>query len=390
MNFQIFLFIKYKLALVLILFLCTMQMIYSQNSTELDSLLNEEKRLKSISSGKDKTIADSLLFETYQKIWEITSYNNFRLSCDYALKMRDLSNKTANKSQKLKAYLNLGMSYDNLSEYTHALDSYSKLRLFSIFYRDTLYLAYSYLNEAIVLSKISRFEDALSSNKSALFLLKKQNSRYEEIVSVLNNMGILYKKLKRYDSAKECYIEGLEILNQNNDTYFNSFLENNLASLYLVTGDYTEARNFASKAIISSKISKDKYLEAANLNLMANVLFALKQMDEARKFYLQAIHLRESIGDVQGLSESKIDYGKFLLESGDLITAEKLVEEGLINVKSSGDHTILSNAFKTLAEINEKNGDFKNAYINLKSHKNIEDSIFNANMLSKVAELDMR
>jgi signal transduction histidine kinase len=367
-----------------------MQMAYSQNSIGLDSLLKEEKRLKNIILNSDQSFYDSLLFETYQKIWEITSFNDIRLSCEYAIKMRDLSNKTANKSQRLRAYLNLGISYDNLSEYTNAIDSYSKLRLLSIFYRDTLYLAYSYLNEAIVLSKISRFEEALSFNKRALFLLKRKNSRYEEVVSVLNNMGILYKKLKRYGRAKECYREGLQILKQNNDMYFSSFLENNLASLYLVTGDYTKARNFASKAINSSKFCEDKFLEAANLNLMANVLFAQKQMEAARKFYLQAIHLRDSIGDAQGLSESKIDYGKFLLEAGDLKTAEKFVQEGLRNMKSTGDHTILSKAFKTLTEINEKNGDFKNAYIHLKYHKKIEDSIFNADMLNKIAELDMR
>lgn len=358
---------------------------YCQNSENLDSLFQLEKDLTSNRNAE----SNNKLFDVYYKIWTEISYNDFRLGAEYALKMVEQSKKTKNEKHQLIAYLHLGMSYDNSSDYLNALDTYAKLKSLSISFKDTLYLSYAYLNEAIVFSKISRFDESLKSNTRALYLLKKLNSRYEEIVSVYNNLGILYKKIKHYDDAEKSYSSAIKILRQEKDTFYLSYLENNLASLYLVTEQFEKAHQHAQKAINYSQAVNDKHLEASNLNLMGNVFAAQNNFKEAERFYLLAINLRDSIGDFYGKSESLIDYGKCMMALGNYPRAEKTIKEGLDLMNANSDPQLKSAGYKLLADLNEKTSNYAGAYQYLKLYNSIDDSLFNTELVNKIAELNI-
>ena len=168
-----------------------------------------------------------------------------------------------------------------------------------------------------------------------------------QISTFYNNLGLMYVKEKKIDSALFYYQNSLEIKQKIGDKASLADLKTNMASLYLEKGEIDKALRFTNESLAyheKSKMTEDLWFDYDN---MAHILAKKQQIDPALR------------------------YAKLGLE---IAMALKT------NVK-------IRDSYETLAEINQISGNFKNSLEYTQKIIAINDSILTENTSEKLAEL---
>ena len=168
-----------------------------------------------------------------------------------------------------------------------------------------------------------------------------------QISTFYNNLGLMYVKEKKIDSALLYYQNSLEIKQKIGDKASLADLKTNMASLFLEKGEIDKALRFTNESLAyheKSKMTEDLWFDYDNI---AHILAKKQQLDPALR------------------------YAKLGLE---IAIALKT------NVK-------IRDSYETLAEINQISGNFKNSLEYTQKIIAINDSILTENTSEKLAEL---
>ena len=122
---------------------------------------------------------------------------------------------------------------------------------------------------------LNQLNKSIDSFENAIKINPKNFSAY-------NNLGISYKKLKKYKNAEYNLLKSIEI----NSNYINPIV--NMGNLKNETYFFKDAINYYKKAL---KLNNKLPLIYLNLS---NVYQTINQIDEAKRFLYEAVHLDET------------------------------------------------------------------------------------------------
>jgi tetratricopeptide (TPR) repeat protein len=107
------------------------------------------------------------------------------------------------------AYMNIGICYDHLGDYSLAIDFFDMaLELYPLYPK-------AWLNQAITYQHMEDIGDALKCFDIAIYLNKNYSLAYY-------NMGVLYTDIGDYRLALECFTKTLEIDPKNENAKYNA------------------------------------------------------------------------------------------------------------------------------------------------------------------------
>lgn len=252
----------------------------------------------------------------------------------YFLKSSALFNEVGNKLNELFSLQNLGLSYYALGNFTAALQAYSR----------SLPLAETLDNQANLakgLARISSIHASLGNTKLALETAQRSLALYEklglkaEIGKTLATISYTYAVAAEYEQALEYGLKGLQLAQETNDetatrnslisiatAYFhlkklpeseeyfqralvlseqqrqhdsitNCFL--NLSKVYLKQGKDAESLKYADLAIRHSRQTGNQGYLWMSLQHSASALVALKQEEQARTRFEEALAVLEAL-----------------------------------------------------------------------------------------------
>lgn len=227
------------------------------------------------------------------------------------------------------------------------------LNLYRIYYRKTLYAK---CNEHIEAAS------ALSSKINNEILHAK----------VLNNKGVLYKNLAKYQQALRCLLDAASIFEKHREAQFlsNSYStigmiyrhlrdlkraieyhlkalkirktlglkfqvaksKNNLANIYLQKNDLVKAEKYIRGAIKRKKSlnMEEQDVKLANsYSILASILKELGNSEKAMSFYQKSLKRRLKYKDIKGLVGSYLDMGIFYREYGDFTKSVEMLKKSL-------------------------------------------------------------
>ncbi|EQB88008.1 hypothetical protein M918_06340 [Clostridium sp. BL8] len=236
-------------------------------------------------------------------------------------------------------------------------------------------------------------------------------------------LGYLYTDLGNLELGLRNYFRGLELMKEKNEE-IDPFFLNNIGVVYYDSGQFDEALEFLQEALKTlRKIEKVEYIfESLVLANIAEIYLIKKNTETALKFINESfIVLKENgaeshcfaqnynvlgliykeIGDFQkalenlqlSLSLYKENNQKYMeangfKEIGKLYLSRNRKEEAIINLKNGlkiaeriNAFGMLKDIYMVLAEIAEKDNDYKNAFNYLKSYNELNEKI-------KTKELD--
>jgi len=323
----------------LVILIAFLAIFSSACAESIDSL---KLKLKISTDNATKTEIFNKLGYQYLRISPVTSL-------DYANKALNLSSEDSNKYEMINSYLIIGMVKKTFGQYDIAAQNYfNALRIAEqLKLRD---------KESVCLNNIGSLYQTQNNLKKALEYFNKsleieRTLKNKEQVSIrLYNIGVIYEAMDSLDMAYTYYFNSLlieqELKNKEGEFY----------ALYGISGIETKKGSFES-AMISIR---------------------------------KALKIAEEINDKNGISLCYSELGALYKAINDYQKAIVAFDSCIYFASQITLRNIMRLAYKELSDIYSLQGNYQSAYRYLSLYTNINDTINNAEISSKVSELETR
>ncbi|GAA5026916.1 hypothetical protein GCM10011506_13040 [Marivirga lumbricoides] len=279
-----------KLTICFFIFLASFSIGYCENS-KVDKL----HELLSHSEGEERV---RILHELILELW----LTNPVKAEEYAFNSIELSKKLNNKELQSISLRLLGGVYTYKGNYDLSL-SYTMNSL-ELAYQtaDTVIISSALNNLGFIHYNLGNYSEAFDNCYRALKLKRKIKPDYS-LSYVLNNVGLIHLKFKEFNTAENYFTEALELSRAINDMNTLAYSLSNVGHTYLAQDKFTEAENyFKQSAEIAKKYNYKKW-QAMAYSGLGKTYFHTESAAISKAQFMQALHLREEIKDLKGISE---------------------------------------------------------------------------------------
>lgn len=296
----------------------------------------------------DSTLMGLALFNKAECYYYFDQYDSALANYDQAIRLFINLDDSVNIGETLNS---IGLVHYFEGNYNEAVE---KLFEALSFYKNPRHLsnaAHIYSNLGMVFSRIGNYPKAAENYKQAARI----NSEIKEFSSLAvnyNGIGVAFYNQEQYDSSKVYYNKALTLFKQLKNRQREAIVLNNIANIYLNTGDSLE--------------------------------FALK-------FYQQAIQVFEELGDLRSKAFVLEGLGGVYRELEDYKNAVASIRESLkLAEENDYGYYIQQLNYQDLSLTYEKMGLINEAFDAYKLHSLYKDSLLQEERLDQVAELEKK
>ncbi|MBK9272505.1 MAG: tetratricopeptide repeat protein [Saprospiraceae bacterium] len=360
---------------ILIIWICTIHQIYSQNQL-LDSLIERESKYSDEDSIRCKLLIDIgrglLLKQTEQSF----------LYLDKAVL---LAEKLQNGKLLTNAISAKGTAYYYLRKFAFALSEYEKALAINQKMGNEQGVANNYNNLGLVYQATFQYPKSLECFLKTLSLNEKTGNQ-PALINALGNIGNIYNELSEYQKAKEYYEKALSLTDQIKSNQALSGILTNLGNAHTQLEEYDIALVYKMRSLELSRQANDSNVIAINLGNIANVYLLMGVLDKALSFYQEGLAMYQKLKDDKGkaemhsgLTEAYLRLGKYDLAKTNAYIALQLSKTNqLYNIES----TILNN----LSKIFKATQNFDSAYYTYQLYINAKQKIDNAEIQREITK----
>ena len=245
-------------------------------------------------------------------------------------------------------YFTQASIYDLKGYYKLSTESYLKsLRTYQAI-GSNQYVGYVLQGLGHTFLKIGRAEEAMKHSEQALALYKSQEN-FDQVAQVLNNMGILYKRMGLFEESRKAYHESIRIATDRKLTSLLVLPYHNLMDLEYSDGNTPLALSWANKTDSLASIFGPEQSRGEALRMKALCAIERNDLSAANRFVKQALPYQKIYNDPE--------------------------------------HSVTS--YKDMGILYNRLGQFENAYASLEQAKIIEDSIFTLEKNAQIEELSL-
>ncbi len=256
-------------------------------------------------------------------------------------------------------------------------------------YGDQLITAKGYNNLGNVCQYTADFQKAVNYNYKALEIFETMKDS-PGIAGAYGNLANNYTRLKQYPKAIELCGKAVDFAIRRKDKRLEANSYNTLATIYGEQGK-------DSLELVYAVMAYTIYGEIKNLKGLASTTINLSEIysdnhlpDSAQKYAELAIGYSKQIEDAQSLGTLYHTLGVTFGREHKNSEALAAQDSAIFYSKQTGDKLVLSQSYKSKAEINFALQDFRSGYENLNRYTILNDSVFNANMQSSIAEMQTK
>jgi len=325
------------------------------------------------------------------------------------------------------AYAELGSSFFTRGQYDSAL-AYQNSAL-TIIKQHRLYNEASsvYTNIASAQFRKGQFSDAMLNNDSALYYAVRYK-QHLQAAKVRSNIANIHYKLGNYTRALDFYLQGLKAqeAEKGNKVDIASDLSN-IANIYMRMGDYGNALAYNNRALGINRASDAKNHLVGNLTTNAIIYNARKQYDsslaalneayaiatenqneylqnllkgnmaeaylnkgdlaKALALYKETLIVSEKLKDDEGIAISKAGIGEIFYKQGNATNGIALMKQSYEIMRLIGVKEQARDLSGKLADMYERNGDYKNALFYFKINDELRDSLSSDEARNKAEQM---
>ncbi len=366
--------------------------LYSQEKTKIDSL---QKEIEIFDQAKAKrkitsvTLADSvktkLLIQLAKQYAESNPEKAIVLtqqSLQWCLKMKYA------KGVGL-AYNTFARIYISKSDFKLAIAAATKAISINKELPNIENLGYSYSVLGQTYLYLNNFTSSLKYLNEAYTIFEKLG-KHRKMAMVCNDLAILYGKLPNDQKELEYYDKALKVLDikkskKEEDLRF--IIKGNLANVYSNHSEFDKA-NLILLQCIDYNEKNHLWSNAAHDYQQLGINYGhMKQFDMALEYSNKALVGFIETSNKSGEADSYRNIGEVYFLSNRLDLAETFTKKGLQLSTQIGELESIKFAYENLAKIYEKKQNFKEAYLNHVLYKKISDSMFNAEINTKLTQI---
>ncbi len=301
------------------------------------------------------------------------------------------------------AYSSLGCCYITGSEYSKAIDYFSKALEVTEELGDDVRSANILGNISICYSSQSDYPKALEYLFRALKIFEKLNKR-SRIATAEGNIGIVYQFQNNYPKALEYMFAAIKIYEELKEKDGLAVNYGNIGIVYNYQSEFKKALHYDSLALKLNEEVGNTDGVACNMGNLGNVFANLQDYTRAIEYSLRSNELAEKVNNksrvIANLENIGTCYLNMAKDSSRQNTAEMKAahlkkaigyfDTVISRSKETGDLNMLQEAYKYRSDAEELSGNFSAALASHKQFVTIKDSVFNADNKVKMANQETK
>lgn len=368
-----------KTSSILVLLLTTSPL-FSQNNSEVDSLINYVSTQK---------LADSVKIKLYGDIsWELMGID-INQSLTYAQKELELSIKNMRTADIAQSESDLGNVLNRMGQYDSCLVHYNKGLELRKQLNQPDKIAGIYTNIATVYMRQNKFKEALEINFKTLKLFEEKKDSVNQS-NVLGNIGNIYYELNQNKSAEQFLRKALFMAKAAKAGVPLGNILVNIGGVKFDQKDMDSALYYfleAEKVLIENN---RPYNLAAVYNNIGKIYTDRKDYEKAISYYEKALKNREELNDVYGIGLCYMNLGEVfkLKNNSEQSIAYLLKAESVF--KSLKSYISLKQVYGYLAQVHQGKNDLAKAITYLELYDAYKDSVYTKDNADKMAEMQTR
>lgn len=204
----------------------------------------------------------------------------------------------------------------------------------------------------------------------------------------LNNIAIVRRDLKDYESALQYLEKGMTISEVTGMDRLNTFMLGNKGFIYLDQKKYNEALPIVLQAYQQSQGINDGIAETISANILAQVKLGLGEKEEAIQYATEALEIAQRIGYNDGMFNARVTTADYYYQNQQYNKSIAIGKEALSSIDSSLTTRYLDKALQIIAKSYEKKGDYKQALEYQGRYLEVRDDIFHSDQQNLSMRLD--
>ena len=243
-------------------------------------------------------------------------------------------------------------------------------------------LIVAFVNSGMIYYWLSDYNRAYVFFIKALILCEKiDNSSYKS--TILNNLGIIYDRFKKYDIAKEYYTKAISFCD---DSIKLVLYLNNLGDNSIKSEKFDSAFYHLNKSLKISKQHSNAYL-ALVLTSIAENYQKIQQFDSAFYYFGLALTEQKNHSRLEHEAELLSKLGSLFFEVNRIDSALFYIDLSNIIASDKKLVRILADNYLLLSKIEESNGRKIKAFDYFKIYSNLKDSVFSVDKFNEINQL---
>ena len=206
---------------------------------------------------------------------------------------------------------------------------------------------------------------------------------------VINNIGVTYYQIRNYDKALDYYEQALRIYQALDQEAMVGRSLSNVASIYSVRGDTELAVRHTQRALSIARKTDDMQQVTYDLLNLAELYYHDEQPDSSVTLVNQAIRLAQDLNDYGILTMAYKLRGTLFTKRGQYKEARTNLNQALVLAQQSGNVGEEQKVHRTIVTLDSLQGNYQQAFLRQTEYMRAEDSLFNAEKIRQVEELQM-
>ncbi len=222
--------------------------------------------------------------------------------------------------------------------------------------------------------------------------LKAEEEHGEEanLSVVLNSIGMVYQAWGDKEKAILYYTRALEIDRKYMNLDKIGIRLNNLGILYQELNDYDTALNYLKEALENDKHINNEFRLAIRLNNIASIYIMQGEFDSTLVYLQEVEKYLESNADIALKGTYYRNYGGYYFQQDLYDEAVRYHRKSLEIAEEYNLDQLRHSGYKNISVAFEKTGDYQSAYKYLNAYIALHDSLFTEEKLKQIAELELK
>ncbi len=351
---------------------------FSQNSKNLDSLLNVVK------IAKDDTSKTNLL----NKISTTYLETDLEKSLDFAKRSLALSEKIGFKKGIANAYFLMGNICNYKAEHLEAANWFKR----SLAIRKELSLmtdvGQTYSSIGYCYEDMGNFPEA-KKNYLASLKIREQLKDKIGIAKCNANIGNVYYQNGNIPEALKFLLPALKVFEEFGDKRMIAALSHNVGTMYMYQNK-PEAMSFLQAALKINEEMGNRFWKTNNLGTMSELYRRQGNYAEAEKCLKTSLALLEESGQKEGMVNIYILMSNLLTSQKKYNEASVQIHKALAIAEKSGSISRRQACYAKLGEIEQNLGNYKKSLEYFKTSIILRDSVFNKENIKKMTQQQMQ
>ncbi|MCW3077040.1 MAG: protein serine/threonine phosphatase [Bacteroidetes bacterium] len=366
---------------------CYDELSWDKLNTSTDSALSYANTSLSFAKKANNQNKIAIAYSTISSIYYYKS--DMLLAINFGLKAYDIRKTFTDKTPAVKSLNNLAIMYEANGDPDKALGLLKDA--------DKNLKANDFISSCIknnmggLYKKKGKYAEALQCYIEALRLKEKSSqSDKKDQAETLGNISSVYKEFHDLKKARLYLMKAYDLGMSTNDNFLKIQLIEQMGILCKKEKKYDEAISFYKEALRLKKLYGSSTMVSASLLNISSLLASTHKYGEALPYINEAIEIKRKQKDVSGLTIALNNYGTIISKLGKPKEGLDAVKEAMTLAAAQGDKENMVHCYQTMADIYEIMHDEKTSLLWIKKTMELKDSLLFSEGQKQIAEMETK